>query len=80
MPVMDGIEATRIIKHELHCTTPIVALTGEGGDDIKDQCHKIGFDGFRTKPLKRDMLMSVLHEHARYTLPSSDQASNRQTQ
>jgi CheY-like chemotaxis protein len=37
MLVMDGLDATKIIKDELHMKTPVVALTGEG-----DEMSKIG--------------------------------------
>ncbi|CAB9508440.1 Autoinducer 1 sensor kinase/phosphatase LuxN [Seminavis robusta] len=70
MPIMDGIEATRILKKELGCTTPIIALTGEVGEDIREQCKALSFDGFRNKPLKRDALLSILNEHLGYTAPT----------
>jgi PAS domain S-box-containing protein len=66
MPVMDGMTATRIIKHELKVKTPIVALTGEGGTEIKKECMDIGFDAYCNKPMKRDHLLTVIKEHTGY--------------
>jgi PAS domain S-box-containing protein len=66
MPVMDGITATRIIKNELKVKTPIVALTGEGGTEIKKECLDIGFDAYCNKPMKRDHLLTVIKEHTGY--------------
>jgi PAS domain S-box-containing protein len=60
MPVMDGLEATRILKHDLKTKIPIVAITGEIGADIRQQCREIGFDDFHNKPLKRAQLKQVV--------------------
>jgi CheY-like chemotaxis protein len=60
MPVMDGLEATRIIKHELKSKIPVIALTGDGGDEIKNLVDDIGFDEFHNKPLKRAALKEVV--------------------
>jgi PAS domain S-box-containing protein len=62
MPVMDGLEATRILKNDLKTKIPIVAITGEIGADIRQQCMEIGFDDFHNKPLKRAQLKQVVDE------------------
>jgi CheY-like chemotaxis protein len=67
MPVMDGLEATRIIKHELKSKIPVIALTGDGGDEIKNLVDDIGFDEFHNKPMKRAALKEVVE---RYTQSS----------
>jgi CheY-like chemotaxis protein len=61
MPVMDGFEATTIIKGH-YCNIPIVALTGESSEEIKRRCDEIGFDDYKTKPLKRPQLEELLHK------------------
>jgi CheY-like chemotaxis protein len=66
MPVMDGLTATKIIKDELKMKTPVVALTGEGGSKIQEECKCIGFDAYCNKPMKRDYLMNVIKEHTGY--------------
>jgi len=66
MPVMDGLEATRIIKHELKISTPVVALTGDDNADTRAECEKIGFDGFQGKPMKRQILKEVLKQYTDY--------------
>ena len=60
MPVMDGLEATKLIRKELNLTLPVVALTGELSQDIKSECEGIGFDDFYSKPLKKDKLQEVI--------------------
>ena len=66
MPVMDGLTATRIIKNDLKVSTPIVALTGEGGAEIKEECKAIGFDAYCNKPLKRSELLKLIEKHTGY--------------
>lgn len=61
MPVMDGLEATKLIRNELQMKdSPIIALTGEMSADIRSQCEVIGFDGFFQKPLKKDELQNLI--------------------
>lgn len=66
MPVMDGLEATRIIKDELKISTPVVALTGDDNAESRAECEKIGFDGFQGKPMKRQILKEVLKQYTGY--------------
>ena len=64
--MLDGITATRIIKHELKMTTPVVALTGKGGVEIQKECMEIAFDVYCNKPMKMRQLMDVIKEHTGY--------------
>ena len=63
MPVMDGFEATSIIKSKLGLTIPVVALTAEEAVDTRDKCTATGFDDFAAKPLKHDALVALLEKH-----------------
>jgi CheY-like chemotaxis protein len=60
MPVMDGFEATKIIKSSNAGNIPVVALTGESSEEIRQQCDELGFEDFCTKPLKRQHLEDLL--------------------
>ena len=60
MPVMDGFEATKIIKGSNACNIPVVALTGETSEENRTRCNQIGFDDYKTKPLKRPQLKELL--------------------
>jgi len=62
MPVMDGFEATTMIKGSNACNIPVVALTGETSEEIRRRCDEIGFDDYKTKPLKRPQLQELLHK------------------
>jgi CheY-like chemotaxis protein len=66
MPIMDGLEATRIIKNELHIQTPVVALTADHNEETRDECEKLGFDAFQGKPIKRDVLKKIIKQFSGY--------------
>jgi PAS domain S-box-containing protein len=67
MPVMDGFTATKIIKNDMRMKTPVIALTGECGGEIENQCKSIGFDAFFSKPTKRDSLLDVIKQHTGFS-------------
>ena len=51
MPVMDGIQASRIIREEnLHENKPIIALTANADDKNKSICFASGMNDFLVKP------------------------------
>lgn len=50
MPVMDGFEATKIIREELKLSMPIIACTAKKVKGTYDECIKIGMNGFISKP------------------------------
>ena len=52
MPVMGGIEATRIIREQLHKTVPILALTAGVSEDDKGKCLAAGMNDYLMKPIE----------------------------
>jgi CheY-like chemotaxis protein len=66
MPVLDGLQATRIIKSELKIQTPVVALTGDCNQETRDECEKLGFNAFQAKPMKRDVLKEIIKQFTGY--------------
>jgi PAS domain S-box-containing protein len=62
MPVMDGFEATRIIKEEKLTEALVVALTAEDSLDVRKRCADLGFDGFYSKPMSFAMLTQMIVE------------------
>ncbi|MCD2179789.1 ATP-binding protein [Rhizobium sp. C1] len=62
MPVMDGIEAARIIRENVgsNRATPIIAMTANASDEDRDACLEAGMDGFEPKPITFQRLHSIL--------------------
>jgi PAS domain S-box-containing protein len=63
MPVMDGIEATKVIRNELKNTTPIIALTANAFRKEIDLCLSIGMNDYVTKPFEEKTLLKTLLKH-----------------
>jgi len=59
MPVMDGAQATRALRHQGH-RMPILALTANAMKGFEAGLSDIGFDGVHTKPMDIDQLLSDL--------------------
>jgi CheY-like chemotaxis protein len=63
MPVMDGIEATKIIRQRWHKCPRIIAVTALV--DFQDACYEAGVDDFLAKPLRIEDLRNSIE----YNLP-----------
>lgn len=64
MPIMDGLQATRIIRRrerdEQRIYTPIYALSGYVSEDPINECNMAGMDGFIAKPVSINKLLDTL--------------------
>ncbi|MFT5167649.1 MAG: PAS domain S-box-containing protein, partial [Saprospiraceae bacterium] len=60
MPIMDGIEATRIIRNEFNIQTPIIALTANAFKKQIDLCLSVGMNTYITKPFDEDTFLQAL--------------------
>lgn len=64
MPVMDGYEATRQIRHleqvEGRVPTPIVAMTANAMAGDREKCLDSGMDDYLAKPVSLDQLRSCV--------------------
>jgi CheY-like chemotaxis protein len=58
MPVMDGLEATKVIRQTVTKQPIIIALTANAMADDEDTCLKAGMDDYISKPVKLEELMS----------------------
>src|SRR3989339_585869 len=59
MPVLDGLEATKIIRQNEEHTgkhIPIIDLTARAMQDDKQRCLSAGMDGYVSKPIDRKKL------------------------
>lgn len=75
MPVMDGYEATGIIRRmeaaraedserKTARRTPIIAITANAVKGDREKCLRAGVDDYITKPLRRDMLLQTVGKWA----------------
>ena len=60
MPGMDGKEATRKIREELHSDVPVIALSAFAEIAEKQNCLAAGMDAYLTKPIKDEELFETL--------------------
>jgi two-component system, sensor histidine kinase and response regulator len=72
MPVLDGVEATRIIKAlyaertvEAGKAPPIVAVTANAFDEDRRRCLDAGMDDYLAKPFDREELHRLLETWCR---------------
>jgi PAS domain S-box-containing protein len=65
MPIMDGFEATRLIRNEegQKGKVPIVALTANATKRDIDKCMAEGMNDCLTKPFTQDDLLKILNKH-----------------
>lgn len=62
MPQMDGITATKIIREELHITTPIVAMTAFSTKQDIEASLSAGMNVHLTKPVNARFLITMIDE------------------
>ncbi|MBL0708456.1 MAG: transporter substrate-binding domain-containing protein [Sulfurimonas sp.] len=62
MPIMDGIEATKIIKN-IDSSIPIIALTANAMTTDIEQTRAIGMDEYLSKPIDINSLYNMLFKY-----------------
>ena len=60
MPIMDGIEATTIIREELKINTPIIALTANAFKTEIEKFKSVGINDYLTKPFDENVLYKAI--------------------
>jgi two-component system sensor histidine kinase/response regulator len=64
MPVLDGLEATRLIRqNERWKSLPIVAMTAHAMNGDRERCLEAGMTGYVSKPVRPSHLLQTIEEH-----------------
>ena len=61
MPVMNGCQATAIVRNKLKNNVPIVALTANARPGEKQRCVECGMNGYLSKPIDAAVLLNTIH-------------------
>lgn len=76
MPVMDGVEATKIIRSEISASVPIIALTANVVKGEKERCISAGMNEFIGKPFDETMLVKSIARLTNRSLVAVDDKAN----
>jgi two-component system cell cycle response regulator DivK len=61
MPIMSGLDATRLIRQKLGASVRIIALTAHAMDESREACLEAGCDAFATKPVEWPHLLDEMN-------------------
>lgn len=64
MPLMNGFDATRVLRDELKLNVPIIALTANAEGEIRNKCIEVGMDDYLSKPFKYNELVHKVDQYA----------------
>nr|WP_256369090.1 PAS domain S-box protein [Duganella vulcania] len=67
MPVMDGFEATRVIRQVLGLRLPILAMSAGVMLSEREHCRVAGMDDFIAKPINRDHMLALVGHYLQVT-------------
>jgi signal transduction histidine kinase/CheY-like chemotaxis protein len=80
MPVLDGLEATRIIRRNPRWDNlPIVAMTAHAMTGDRERCLQAGMNGYISKPVQASVLVETIQRHLtrdRRPVPASAAAAS----
>jgi two-component system, cell cycle response regulator DivK len=61
LPLMDGFEATKLIRQNEHLKdVPVIAVTAHQEDDFRSVAKASGFDAYVTKPIDVNWLKELI--------------------
>jgi hypothetical protein len=63
MPIIDGIECTKVLRNVWNYKGIIIGITSHADSETHDACMKIGMNGVIPKPITED---KILHTIAKY--------------
>jgi len=70
MPVMNGYEATRLIRSDTrHGKLPVIAMTAHAIEGTSEECIAAGMNDYIVKPITKEYLFSVLSRYIKSDMP-----------
>ena len=64
MPVMDGMEATRVLRRDPRWKNlPVIAMTAHAMNGDKERCLEAGMNAYIAKPVQPNHLISIIEKH-----------------
>ncbi|MEM9981449.1 MAG: PAS domain S-box protein, partial [Bacteroidota bacterium] len=78
MPVMNGLEATEIIRKELRLEVPIIALTANAIKGDSEKCFEVGMNDYLSKPFEPNALQEKIGKLLRLNMPTNESAATHQ--
>lgn len=60
MPVLNGYEASEIIRQKLGLNLPIIALTASNTKEEREKCFEIGMNDYLPKPFSEEQLLQII--------------------
>lgn len=66
MPVLDGYEATRVIRSQLGLAVPVIGITAHPTNEEKERCLANGMNNYIVKPVDEEGLFRLI---CSYLLP-----------
>jgi PAS domain S-box-containing protein len=65
MPLMDGFEATLILRNELHLKTPVIGLSANALNGEHERSLEIGMNDYVSKPFQPELLYEKIYNFIR---------------
>jgi signal transduction histidine kinase/DNA-binding response OmpR family regulator len=62
MPVLDGLQATRIIRSKGYYDVPIIAMTAQSMKGDMEKCIEAGMNDYISKPIRRELLYKLVRK------------------
>lgn len=62
MPVMNGYEATSVIRKEMKSKIPIIAMTAHAMAGERERCLSLGMNEYLSKPIDANMLFEKMYD------------------
>ncbi len=62
MPIMDGFTAIKVLREELHCSTPIIVISAICDEETMNRMKDMGINAYLTKPFDLVTLVQTIKE------------------